>query len=43
MRDNIIYGLEREVSEEEIIAAAKSANCYDFIMEKPAGFSMMKS
>ena len=26
------------MSEEEIIAAAKSANCYDFIMEKPAGF-----
>lgn len=38
VRDNIIYGLECEVSEEEIIAAAKSANCYDFIMEKPAGF-----
>ncbi len=38
VRDNIIYGLEREVSKEEIIAAAKSANCYDFIMEKPAGF-----
>lgn len=38
VRDNIIYGLEREVSEDEIIAAAKSANCYDFIMEKPAGF-----
>lgn len=38
VRDNIIYGLEREVSEEEIIAAAKSANCYDFVMEKPAGF-----
>lgn len=38
VRDNIVYGLEREVSEEEIIAAAKSANCYDFIMEKPAGF-----
>ena len=38
VRDNIVYGLEREVSEEEIIAAAKSANCYDFIMGKPAGF-----
>lgn len=38
VRDNIIYGLEREVSEEEIIAAAKSANCYDFVMEKPEGF-----
>lgn len=38
VRDNIIYGLEREVSEDEMIAAAKSANCYDFIMEKPAGF-----
>lgn len=38
VRDNIVYGLEREVSEDEMIAAAKSANCYDFIMEKPAGF-----
>ena len=38
VRENITYGLEREVSEEEIIAAAKSANCYDCIMAKPGGF-----
>lgn len=38
VRENITYGLEREVSEEELIAVAKKANCYDFIMEKPGGF-----
>ncbi len=38
IRDNIVYGLDREVSEEEIIAAAKVANAYDFIMEFPEGF-----
>lgn len=38
VRENILYGLEREVSEEELIATAKKANCYDFIMEKPLGF-----
>lgn len=38
VRENILYGLDREVSEEELIATAKKANCYDFIMEKPLGF-----
>lgn len=38
VRENITYGLDREVSEEELIAVAKKANCYDFIMEKPNGF-----
>lgn len=38
VRDNITYGLDREVSEEELIAVAKKANCYDFVMEKPDGF-----
>lgn len=38
IRDNICYGLNREASEEEIIAAAKVANAYDFIMEFPEGF-----
>lgn len=36
--DNMLYGLDREVSEEELMEAAKKANCYDFIMEKPGGF-----
>lgn len=38
VRENMLYGLDREVSEEELIAAAKKANCYDCIMEKPDGF-----
>ena len=38
VRENLTYGLKREVSEDELIAAAKSANCYDCVMEKPMGF-----
>lgn len=38
VRENITYGIEREISEEELIAVAKRANCYDFITEKPNGF-----
>lgn len=38
VRENITYGLGREVSDEELIEVAKKANCYDCIMEKPNGF-----
>lgn len=38
VRENITYGLEREVSDEELFAVAKKANCYDFVMAKPNGF-----
>lgn len=38
VRENLLYGLEREVTEEEMIAATKRANCYDCIMAKPGGF-----
>lgn len=38
VRNNIAYGLEREVSEEEIINSAKAANAHDFIMELPQGY-----
>ncbi len=38
VRENITYGLKREVSDEELIEAAKRANCYDCIMSKPGGF-----
>ncbi len=38
VRENMLYGLGREVSEDELIETAKRANCYDFIMEKPLGF-----
>ena len=38
VRENITYGLNREVSDEELIEVAKKANCYDCIMSKPGGF-----
>ncbi len=38
VRENILYGIDREVSDEELIETAKKANCYDCIMEKPLGF-----
>lgn len=38
VRENILYGVEREVSEEELTAVAKLTNVYDFVMEKPKGF-----
>lgn len=38
VRENIIYGVERKVSEEELTAVAKMANVYDFVMATPDGF-----
>lgn len=38
VRENIVYGLDREVTEDELIAVCKRANCYDCIMAKPGGF-----
>ena len=38
VRDNITYGVERQVTQEEIEAAARNANAYDFIMELEQGF-----
>ncbi len=38
VRENITYGLDREVSDEELAEVAKRANCYDCIMAKPDGF-----
>jgi ATP-binding cassette subfamily B protein len=37
IRDNILYG-KPDASENELIAAAKAAAAYDFIMELPEGF-----
>lgn len=39
IRDNIVYGLDREAKDEEIVAAAKKARAYDFIMKLPDGFN----
>lgn len=38
VRENLTYGLDREVTEEELVEAVRKANCYDCIMEKPGGF-----
>lgn len=38
IRDNIVYGLNRPATDEEVIKAAKMANAYDFIMKLPEGF-----
>lgn len=38
VRDNILYGVERKVTEEELIHVAKMANVYDFVMDTPGQF-----
>ncbi len=38
VRENISYGVDRQISEEELIAVAKQADVYDFVMATPGGF-----
>lgn len=38
VRDNIIYGVDREVSDEELIKVSRQANALEFINEFPNGF-----
>ena len=38
IRDNIAYAVKREVSEEEIVAAARMANVEEFVMQLPDGY-----
>jgi len=38
IRSNIAYGLP-DVSDDEVVSAAKTANAYDFILEQPDGFN----
>ena len=38
IRDNILYGINREVSDDELIEYTKLANCHDFIMEFDDGY-----
>ena len=40
IRDNLLWG-NAEATEEELVAAAKSAQAYDFIMSFPEGFDTM--
>lgn len=41
IRENIIYGVDRSVPEEEIYAAAKAAAIHDVIMTFPQGYSTL--
>ncbi len=41
IRENIVYGLNRTVSEEEIIAAAKAASIHENIMSFPEGYDTL--
>ncbi len=38
VRDNILYGVRRKVTEEELVQVSKQAGIYDFIMAAPGGF-----
>ncbi len=38
IRQNLLYGIKREVSEEEIENACKAANCWEFIHQFSEGF-----
>ena len=37
LRNNMIFGLDRDVSEDELIEAVKKARLYDFVMSLPNG------
>lgn len=39
VKENIIYGLDREVTQDEIEAAARDANAHEFIQAWPDGYS----
>ena len=41
IRDNILYGINRNVSDEELIKYAKLANCHDFIMHFDEGYDTL--
>ncbi|UXR78662.1 MULTISPECIES: ABC transporter ATP-binding protein [unclassified Staphylococcus] len=41
IRDNILYGIDREVSDEELIHYARLAHCHDFIMAFDQGYDTL--
>jgi ATP-binding cassette subfamily B protein len=41
IRENIIYGIQREVSDEEVEAAARAAAVHDSIVEFPDGYNTL--
>jgi len=38
VRENIVYGLEREVADEELFRAARAAHAHEFVMKLPRGY-----
>jgi subfamily B ATP-binding cassette protein MsbA len=41
LKNNIIYGLDRQVSDEELIEVIKKARLYDFVMNLPSTFNTL--
>mgnify|MGYP001084782145 CR=1 FL=1 len=41
IRDNILYGINRQISDEELIEYSKLANCHDFIMQFDDGYDTL--
>jgi ABC-type multidrug transport system fused ATPase/permease subunit len=41
VKENIAYGVDREVTQEEIEAAARDANAHDFVMAWPDGYNTL--
>ncbi|MHD0398471.1 ABC transporter ATP-binding protein [Staphylococcus simulans] len=41
IRDNILYGINRQVSDDELIQYTKLANCHDFITEFDEGYDTL--
>lgn len=39
IRENLVLGVDEEVSEEALVKACKEANIYDFILSLPSGFA----
>ncbi|HEC2222277.1 TPA: ABC transporter ATP-binding protein, partial [Staphylococcus delphini] len=38
IKENLLYGINRKVTDDEIISATQNANCYEFIMNLPKSF-----
>ena len=41
IRENMLYGVEGDVSQEELEAAARDANAHDFIVQMPDGYNTL--
>ncbi|KAL9540007.1 hypothetical protein MBANPS3_009935 [Mucor bainieri] len=39
IRDNVLMGIDKEVSDQDIITACKEANCHTFISQLPQGYN----